>query len=540
MVKTEAGEKMKEENPNKALPKKADINKDGKFEEWEKARHKAIEASEPEMNCGGLMGTGMGVVVGIEDSSGNHIPAGSLPEEVADDVPAMLSEGEYVVPADVVRWHGVKTFESLRNEAKMGMGLMAKDGRIAEVDSEEPDYEIEEKDKPKVEKTKVKVVEANEGIDVQTPGNYTLASKYDPETNRIVYYYLDPATGQEVSQEDFRPELSTRFSPSETVMREVYDSADREIPDCGEGFVYDEEVGACVPIGPVESPAPEVDVSGDGDGPEPTPETQYSDRLGTKIAEALGPQSAEELADQPGDTLAEQAMSRMTTPSDAKPLGLNPIALAITGIQKFADEVGASRAAITRANEITKIAEGLDPSKLPQTYNFSFNPDTASFERSGGTTKISELQRSDSGKTWASDYDHIDPDTGKKVDPSKMSQIEFEDWIDKMDEAEFGKTDPNRKVGMGSGSIERPSWLDDTTSTDDTSTPKETRQSTTAQSYAATQGGDRKSDDNEDAATSYGRDRENDPDVSELASGGYVTKKNKPKVVTMKYSKGSK
>jgi len=140
MIKTKAGEKMKEKNPNKDLPEKADINNDGEFQEWEKARHEAIQAARsedsPEMAMGGLMREGMGVIIGIEADSGNTIPAGSLPEEVADDIPAMLSEGEYVVPADVVRWHGVKTFEELRCEAKMGMGLMAHDGRIAEVDEE--------------------------------------------------------------------------------------------------------------------------------------------------------------------------------------------------------------------------------------------------------------------------------------------------------------------------------------------------------------------------------------------------------------------
>ena len=32
----------------------------------------------------------------------NKAPFGSLEEEVADDIPVMLSEGEYVIPADVV------------------------------------------------------------------------------------------------------------------------------------------------------------------------------------------------------------------------------------------------------------------------------------------------------------------------------------------------------------------------------------------------------------------------------------------------------
>ena len=62
--------------------------------------------------------------------SGNEVPAGSMAEEVRDDVPAMLSEGEYVVPADVVRYHGIDKFEELRDEAKMGLARMEADGRI--------------------------------------------------------------------------------------------------------------------------------------------------------------------------------------------------------------------------------------------------------------------------------------------------------------------------------------------------------------------------------------------------------------------------
>ena len=62
--------------------------------------------------------------------SGNDIPPGSLPVEVRDDIPARLSEGEYVVPADVVRFFGVKFFEDLRTEAKQGLQQMDMDGRI--------------------------------------------------------------------------------------------------------------------------------------------------------------------------------------------------------------------------------------------------------------------------------------------------------------------------------------------------------------------------------------------------------------------------
>jgi len=66
----------------------------------------------------------------VDPVSGNEVPTGSLPEEVRDDIPAQLSEGEYVVPADVVRFFGVKFFEDLRTEAKMGFNSMESNGRI--------------------------------------------------------------------------------------------------------------------------------------------------------------------------------------------------------------------------------------------------------------------------------------------------------------------------------------------------------------------------------------------------------------------------
>ena len=66
----------------------------------------------------------------VDPVSGNEVPPGSMAEEVRDDVPAQLSEGEYVVPADVTRYYGVKFFEDLRTQAKQGMGQMEAEGRI--------------------------------------------------------------------------------------------------------------------------------------------------------------------------------------------------------------------------------------------------------------------------------------------------------------------------------------------------------------------------------------------------------------------------
>jgi len=66
----------------------------------------------------------------VDPVSGNEIPLGSTAEEVRDDIPAQLSEGEYVVPADVVKFFGVKFFEDIRTQAKQGFQDMEANGRI--------------------------------------------------------------------------------------------------------------------------------------------------------------------------------------------------------------------------------------------------------------------------------------------------------------------------------------------------------------------------------------------------------------------------
>lgn len=77
-------------------------------------------------NEGGLLDEG-----GTKDPvSGNDVPVGSLQEEVRDDVPAMLSEGEFVMPADVVRYHGLDKMMALRDEAKMGLQRMEAMGQM--------------------------------------------------------------------------------------------------------------------------------------------------------------------------------------------------------------------------------------------------------------------------------------------------------------------------------------------------------------------------------------------------------------------------
>ena len=62
--------------------------------------------------------------------SGNDVPSGSLQEEVRDDIPAMLSEGEFVFPADVTRYYGLDTLMKMRQKAKQGLKVMEAMGQM--------------------------------------------------------------------------------------------------------------------------------------------------------------------------------------------------------------------------------------------------------------------------------------------------------------------------------------------------------------------------------------------------------------------------
>ena len=66
----------------------------------------------------------------VDEVSGNDVPIGSTRKEVRDDVPAMLSEGEFVFPADVVRYIGLEELMKMRQEAKMGLKRMEAMGQM--------------------------------------------------------------------------------------------------------------------------------------------------------------------------------------------------------------------------------------------------------------------------------------------------------------------------------------------------------------------------------------------------------------------------
>ena len=73
-------------------------------------------------------------------------PPGAKPEEVADDIPAMLSEGEYVLPANVVRYLGLERIIDMHQKVLHEIQQMEDLGMIQNVDEngkpEEDDKEM--------------------------------------------------------------------------------------------------------------------------------------------------------------------------------------------------------------------------------------------------------------------------------------------------------------------------------------------------------------------------------------------------------------
>jgi len=70
----------------------------------------------------------------VDRKSRNKVPVGSLKKEVRDDVPINISEGEFILPADVVRYHGLEKIMNMRQDAKAGLDMMNRMGQMGNSD----------------------------------------------------------------------------------------------------------------------------------------------------------------------------------------------------------------------------------------------------------------------------------------------------------------------------------------------------------------------------------------------------------------------
>jgi len=70
----------------------------------------------------------------FDEKSGNRVPVGGTKKGVRDDIPANVSEGEFIFPEDVTRYIGLENLMNQRQEAKMGLQKMDAMGQMGNSD----------------------------------------------------------------------------------------------------------------------------------------------------------------------------------------------------------------------------------------------------------------------------------------------------------------------------------------------------------------------------------------------------------------------
>jgi len=70
----------------------------------------------------------------IDEVSGNEVPVGGTKQGVRDDIPANVSEGEFIFPEDVTRFIGLDKLMAMRQDAKMGLKKMEAMGQMGNSD----------------------------------------------------------------------------------------------------------------------------------------------------------------------------------------------------------------------------------------------------------------------------------------------------------------------------------------------------------------------------------------------------------------------
>jgi len=184
----------------------------------------------------------------VDPVSGNDVPVGSTQEEVRDDIPAQLSEGEFVFPADVVRFIGLNNLMKLRQEAKEGLGKMDRMGQMGnseeaveddtgefdtDIDSiiEEVEAEMAAQESPKntIEESEDSNLKKNieEGVTGFAKGGFASGGLEDGEEKKElgqtqIYYPSD----EDANKKTVDPTINKELPPTEkpkTVNEQVRD-----------------------------------------------------------------------------------------------------------------------------------------------------------------------------------------------------------------------------------------------------------------------------------------------------------------------------
>ena len=183
---------------NRIIPTSVHNNKEDAIKSAIKRSNELYKGGTPMMNKqmklfeeGGLNQEG-GM---IDAESGNEVPVGSTREEVRDDIPAKLSEGEFVMPADVVRYHGLDKMMALRDEAKMGLRKMEAMGQMGNSDEATLPEEM-----PFGMADLIVVAEDGKEVEMAEGGYVTMANGGDPSANvRQLGATYTPPTNQPIN-----------------------------------------------------------------------------------------------------------------------------------------------------------------------------------------------------------------------------------------------------------------------------------------------------------------------------------------------------
>ena len=138
-----------------------------------------------------------------EKSEKNDPPPGATPEEVADDIPAMLSEGEYVLPANVVKYIGLERIMDMHRGVLREIQQMEDLGMIQNVD---------ENGKPEDDDKEMTFLEPEEGVMQET---IIIAGKPEDGMMCPPGFNEGAAINRNVDIGDLRENIASERSPEE-------------------------------------------------------------------------------------------------------------------------------------------------------------------------------------------------------------------------------------------------------------------------------------------------------------------------------------
>jgi hypothetical protein len=149
----------------------------------------------------------------VDENSGNEVPVGSLKKEVRDDIPAQLSEGEFVFPADVVRFIGLERLMQMRQAAKNGLAKMDAMGQMGNADeaTEEDTGEFETEIDDIIEEVENQSKKSEGGIAKFSAGG-TVTKNIDPASVYQGYTKADLENALFDGQNKYDPAAAARVS----------------------------------------------------------------------------------------------------------------------------------------------------------------------------------------------------------------------------------------------------------------------------------------------------------------------------------------